>query len=156
MHATRLRLPFVCLLLILAAPVLSAPSARPAGENASIPFASHGGIRDWEADGTQGLWVQGRDGSWYYGKFTFPCTGLPFKIGLQFKFGPSGELDRWGEVHTREAGRCLFQSFVTSAGPPKVKKTDKSMLPATPAAESAPPGAAPTPPVRQAPPAPTH
>ena len=123
--------------LLIAAPWLgAAPSAVP-GHSASLPFAADGGIRNWQADGTQGIWVQGTSGSWYYGRFSFPCSGLPFKETLRFKFSPGGALDRWSEVSTREAGNCLFKSFETSAGPPiaakKRKTAPSAVVPPTPA-----------------------
>ena len=94
-----------------------------APREASIPFAAESGVRNWQADGEKGLWVQSNSGAWYYGTFTFPCSGLQFREALGFKFSPGGALDRWSEVHTREAGRCLFKSFESSAGPPvKAKK----------------------------------
>jgi hypothetical protein len=120
--------------------VLAAGTA-PASSPASIPFADHNGIRDWEADGTQGLWVQDNSRKWYYGKFNFPCTGLQFKTGLRFKFSPDGSFDRWSEVSTPEAGRCTLKTFAASAGPPaktKSKAAATSAAPATPAAPPAP------------------
>ena len=131
-----LRCSSIALAALLAAPLSalaadSAPAARPA----SIPFADHNGIRDWEADGTQGLWVQDNSRKWYYGKFSFPCTGLQFKTGLRFKFSPGGAFDRWSEVSTPEAGRCPLKTFEASAGPPahaKSKTAATSAAPATP------------------------
>ena len=156
MHPTRLRGPLGAIpgallaallsgCLLLQAPVHAAPedaSAAPA-RNASIPFAAHGGIRNWEADGTQGLWVQGINGSWYYGKFSYPCYGLQFKNALRFKFGPAGELDRWSEVLTREQGSCLFQSLVTSKGPPKPVRAAGAAAPGGTAPVATPPAPAP-------------
>lgn len=83
---------------------------------ASIPFA-RSNIRNWRADSDRGIWVRTRGGQWFYGAFTFPCTGLQFRDTVRFNFGPGGELDQWGSVHTRLAGECRFKSFETSAGP---------------------------------------
>jgi hypothetical protein len=124
---------------LLTAPLnLLASTSAGIPHEASIPFAAEGGIRDWQADGTQGLWVQGNSGAWYYGRFSFPCTGLQFKEALRFKFSPGGTFDRWSEVSTREAGRCLFRSFETSAGPPVTRKKAAAVqpAPATPAPPS--------------------
>ena len=119
---------------LLAAALGSA--AEPAAKRgASIPFAADRGIRDWQADGSQGLWVRANSGAWYYGKFSFPCTGLQFQQGLHFKFNSDGSFDRWSAVLTRDQGRCLFTSFEPSAGPPKpLKKPAPSA--AAPAAPS--------------------
>jgi len=117
---------YCALPLLIAAPLLCAAPSVTAGRSASLPFAADGGIRNWQADGTQGIWVQGTSGNWYYGRFTFPCNGLPFRETLRFKFSPGGALDRWSEVSTREAGNCLFKSFETSAGPPVAAKKSKA------------------------------
>ncbi|MGH8253333.1 MAG: DUF6491 family protein [Steroidobacteraceae bacterium] len=92
---------------------------------ATVPFAANGGIENWEADGNKGLWIQVRGRHWYYAKFFAPCPGVQFHEGLGFKFGPSGELDRWSEVFTRDTGRCAFTSLVTSDGPPRKVKGGK-------------------------------
>jgi len=138
----------IALTALLAAPFgVLAAGGGPASSPASIPFADHNGIRDWEADGTQGLWVQDISRKWYYGKFNFPCTGLQFKTGLRFKFSPDGSFDRWSEVSTPEAGRCPLKSFEASAGPPvhtKTKAAGMSAAPAAPAAPPAPPAPAAT------------
>jgi hypothetical protein len=129
--------------LLLAAAALSGLLAASAGSaaepaakrEASIPFAADRGIRDWQADGSQGLWVQANSGAWYYGKFSFPCTGLQFQEGLKFKFNPDGSFDRWSAVLPRDQGRCLFTSFEPSAGPPKPVKKQAPAV-ASPAAPS--------------------
>jgi hypothetical protein len=94
------------------------PAAQEAPE-ASIPFADHGGISNWEADGNRGLWVQSSHRAWYYGVFAAPCTGLQFHETLRFRFSPSGTLDRYSQVETRDpGGSCWFKSFKASDGPP--------------------------------------
>jgi hypothetical protein len=99
----------------------SPPPPPPIGTEANIPFAEHR-IFTWEADGDKGLWVQTTDKYWYYGKFVVPCFGLQFREGLRFKFGPAGELDRWGEILRVDHTNCSFSSFVTSLGPPRPLK----------------------------------
>ena len=101
------------------------PPPVPPAQDVTIPFAAHDGIENWEADGNKGLWIQSRDHRWYYATFFAPCTGLPFHESLGFKFGPSGELDRWSEIITRDAGRCSFTSLVASDGPPRKVKAVK-------------------------------
>ncbi len=121
---------------LLAAP-LCLPAETSAVREASIPFAAENGIRDWQADGSQGLWVRANSGAWYYGRFSFPCTGLQFKEALRFKFNPDGSFDRWSAVLTREQGRCLFKTFEASAEPPKSVKQPPPAVSA-PAASPAP------------------
>ena len=160
MHITRLRHPFASSLLLAAASglagVTTVSAAAAAAEQparppeASIPFAAHDGIVDWEADGSKGLWIKARGNHWYYARFFAPCAGLQFHYGLRFKFGPGGELDRFGEVYTRDSGHCAFTSLVASDGPPPKPKKHAPARPATPAAPAAP--TAPAAPATPAPP----
>lgn len=114
---------------------------------ATIAFAAHDGIEDWEADGSKGLWIKARGRHWYYARFFAPCSGLQFHEALRFKFGPAGELDRWSEVYTRDSGRCTFTSLVASDGPPpKAKAARPIAAPATPATPTVPAPTAPAPP----------
>jgi hypothetical protein len=99
----------------------AAGAARP--QEASIPLANQGGIRDWRADKDRGIWIRDSHDRWYYGRFTAPCTGLPFAATVRFKTGPSGELDRRGFVRARDTDNCAFTSLVRSDGPPQ--KADK-------------------------------
>jgi hypothetical protein len=127
-----------------AAPALAGNSARATAE-ASIPFARRS-ISDWVADGDKGIWVQGSGRQWYYGSFLSPCLDLPFRNGVGFRFGPGGELDKWGAVIVPHYPQCLFKSFVVSDGPPRAKK--KTQPPAAtkppPPPSAAPPSGAPT------------
>jgi hypothetical protein len=77
---------------------------------------------NWEADGEKGIWVQGIGHEWYYGKFMAPCFDLPFRDGVSFKFGPSGELDKFSAIVIRRNPPCNFISFTRSDGPPHAKK----------------------------------
>lgn len=98
--------------------LIATPAFPETTPRASIPFANHGGIRNWVADGTQGIWVQANSGQWFYANFSFPCTGLPFTTRLRFKTGPFGELDRWGSVKPgRDYSSCNFVDFKASDKP---------------------------------------
>ena len=136
MFRRRLRNPLLstaaALTALLAAPLCLPAEAGAVGEP-SIPFAAENGIRDWQADGSQGLWVRANSGAWYYGRFSFPCTGLQFREALRFKFNPNGSFDRWSAVLTHEQGSCLFKTFETSTGPPKPMKKQPPPAAAPPA-----------------------
>lgn len=107
--AAAVSLPLAC----VAAMAAEAPEA-------SIPFADHGGISNWQPDGERGLWVQSSHNTWYYGSFAAPCFGLQFHETLKFRFSPSGSLDRFTQIETRDSGsRCWFKSFKASDGPPQ-------------------------------------
>jgi hypothetical protein len=94
-----------------AAPVLTGPEA-------SIPFANHGGIYDFHADNDRGIWIQSRSRQWYYGQFFAPCFGIQFAQALGFRAGPTGALDKWSEVVSRDVGRCVLTSLRSSEPPP--------------------------------------
>jgi hypothetical protein len=103
------------------------PNAR--RPEATLPFARKN-IWTWEADGDKGIWVQAIGHQWYYAKFLSPCTDLPFRIGVHFRFGPSGELDKWSAIVVPHYPVCSFISFTLSDGPPKKGKKPPAALPA--------------------------
>jgi hypothetical protein len=125
----RPRTSWITPVALLAAGAVLADSAPPPKEaaakpqEASIPFANQGGIRDWQADSDRGIWVKDNHNRWYYGRFMGPCNGLQFVEAVRFRTSPSGSLDRWSSLRARDTGNCSFTSFVHSDGPPR--KPDK-------------------------------
>ncbi|MCC7461827.1 MAG: hypothetical protein IT480_05110 [Gammaproteobacteria bacterium] len=111
-------------------------------QEARIAFANEGGIRDWQADGERGIWVQDNHRRWYYGRFMSACTGLQFVHAVRFKTGAAGELDRFGAVRARDTGNCTFTSFTVSEGPPRKdrKGAGKGTAPTPAPTAPAPPG----------------
>src|SRR5690606_31271160 len=95
----------------------SSTLARP---EASIPFVDQrSSIRDWRADGTQGIWVQDAHRNWHYGKFHSSCFGLDFATAIGLRTGSTRRLDRFGTVVSPEEGRCPLLSFTTGEAPPE-------------------------------------
>ncbi|HEU4628042.1 MAG TPA: DUF6491 family protein [Steroidobacteraceae bacterium] len=92
----------------------------------SIPFANHGGIRDWRADKDRGLWVQDVHGNWYYATLMGPCTGLDFAQHLAFDTRPNGSFDRWSAIIVPHYGRCAVQSLRPSGAPPGGQKSARA------------------------------
>lgn len=94
----------------------------PAPGPASIAFANHGGVYNWKADGTKGLWVQDQGKNWYYATLMGPCTGLDFAQTLGFVTEADGSLDRHSSVTFKDGStmlqRCPFKTFERSAPPP--------------------------------------
>ena len=121
-----------------AAPPALAGNSTSAPQEGSIPFARRN-IFDWVADGDKGIWVQAIGRQWYYGTFLSPCLELQFRNGVGFRFGPSGELDKWGAVVVPHYPECRFTSFTVSNGPPRAKKKAPSAQATTPSPS---PGAA--------------
>jgi hypothetical protein len=104
-----------------ATPLPAAPAVQ-----ASIPFVDHNSIRDWQADGRDGLWVQDQRRNWYYAKLLGPCSGLDFAITIGFDTGPSNQLDKFSSIVVPREDRCQITSFTRSdAPPPSVKKKKK-------------------------------
>jgi len=95
--------------------------SNPAHVEASIPFASRGGIRDWAADGDRGLWVQAVNRKWYYAQFMGRCVGLGFATALGFDTGVQSVFDRWSTVIVPGYSRCALTSLTPSEGPPPRK-----------------------------------
>jgi hypothetical protein len=95
--------------------------AAPVTPDVSIPFANHGGIRDWTADHDRGLWVQDVHRQWYYAKFMGPCIGLPFAQSIGFDTHPLGRFDKFSAIVVPGSGRCVVQSFALSGEPPPKK-----------------------------------
>jgi hypothetical protein len=124
--------PGIAALVALAAVVQGCSSTPPAPtgvgptglakEEASIPFLSHSSIRNWEADGQDGVWVQDLRKKWYYGKLMAPCYGLDFATRIAFI--PRGNsLDRFSSIvvpdHSYQS--CTLRNFNASDAPPPKK-----------------------------------
>lgn len=85
-------------------------------EEARIPFASN--VRDFRADGTDGIYIQDIHRNWYRGTFMSPCLDLPFANAIGFDDRGTGGLDKWGTIYVR-GDRCTLRTFVKSGRPPK-------------------------------------
>jgi hypothetical protein len=92
-------------------------ASKSAQPQASIPFVQYGAIRDWQADGTRGLWIQDNHRDWYYAKLMGPCFGLDFATTIAFDTRPMGTFDRFSSIIVPHEGKCVVQSFVESDGP---------------------------------------
>jgi hypothetical protein len=108
-----------CSALILTA--AGSAFAAKGSPDVSIPFANHGGIRDWEADRDRGVWIQDIHRQWYYAKLIGPCIGLNFAQSIGFDTHPMGRFDKYSSIIVPGTGRCTVQSFTLSDGP----KADK-------------------------------
>jgi hypothetical protein len=89
-------------------------------EETAIPFANlRQPVHSWQADGLEGMWIEGQDHDWYYAKFAGPCHGVDRSIRLGFDTGASDKLDRFSYVIVPEENqRCPIQSF-TASDPPE-------------------------------------
>lgn len=91
----------------------------------SIPFADHGGIRDWRAVGRDALLVEGTGGKWYRVELMSGCFDLPFADRVGFRSNAAGDFDRFSAIFVR-GQRCTVKSVTESAPPPRPAKKAKS------------------------------
>lgn len=110
----------------------AAESPVPLQKDVSIPFANRGGIRDWQADRDQGVWIQDVHNKWYYAKFMGPCLGLNFANTIAFDTRPMGEFDRFSAIIVPREGRCTVQSLTLSSPPPTRKSKQANAAPPQP------------------------
>ena len=96
--------------------LLLAATAATAGE-VSIPFANNGGIRDWRADGTKGMWIEEAGGHWFYASFSSQCPTLQSAMGVKFVPEPGGALSRWSSIRLQHDERCFFRNLQPSNAP---------------------------------------
>lgn len=86
------------------------------GVEARIAFANSGGIRNFEANGDRGLWIEDRQRRWHYARIIGPCHDLGHATGLSFDTRGTPALDRFGGVVVR-GDYCPFDSLVTAEKP---------------------------------------
>lgn len=119
MRLSSLALPLAA--LALGAPALAeqAPAEAAAQEDARIPFANSGGIRDWRGHDRQTLYVQDRQRHWYKATLASPSVDLRSAIEIGFDTGPSDIFDKFSVV-VIEGQRYAIASLEPIEGePPK-------------------------------------
>ena len=97
--------------------------------DSTTTFLSHAQLRDWLADGEQGLWLQAIDLRWFYARFTHACHGLTATNSLSFDTRGSDTIDSRSAVVVPGSGRCTVLSFLPSTGPPKSRNAAVVMQP---------------------------
>jgi hypothetical protein len=112
-----------------AATTTAPASPAAASPYVSIPFADHGGIRDWRADGNRSMWIEGRNGQWYYAQMFGPCFGLNFSDRIGFVVAPYGSFDRYSSVIV-DGQKCMVESLRLSDPPSRLSRGDAAQ-PAT-------------------------
>jgi hypothetical protein len=114
---------------VAAAPALSSAAEKHTGPKpieAEIPFARFGGVQDWHADGSRGIYIRGRgQDQWYYGTLMGPCSGLPFATTIGIEQDARDVIDRYSSIIV-EGRRCALNSFVMSEPPPSQRKKEKA------------------------------
>jgi len=106
--------------LTAAAAAIPVAARPPVGQPASIPFADHDGIRDFQADGSRGLYLQDRSGNWYRAAFFGACPGLNFTETIGYETDATGRFDKFSRIRF-DHQVCALSTLVT-ADAPKGKK----------------------------------
>lgn len=127
----RAALTVAALAVVPVASSLAAENVKPesGGKDVSIPFANHGGIKDWQADRERGLWVQDVHGKWYYASLMGQCIGLNFANTIAFDTRPMGTFDKYSAIIVPRGGRCTVQTLAPSGAPPKKQKVASAEQP---------------------------
>jgi hypothetical protein len=114
---------------VLAAPLPSRAADKvvePSPLEAEIPFARFGGVQDWRADGTRGLFIRGRGmDQWYYATLMGSCSGLPFATAIGIEQDARDVIDRYSTIIVN-GQRCSFSSFAMSEPPASHRKKDSA------------------------------
>ena len=110
------------LLIAAMLPVTAGAQARRLGVETTIPFASGGGLRDWQRGGRESdvLWVRDRTEQWYRVRLTGPCRFEQSLDTLSYTTGPGGTFDRFStlRVASEPYQTCGVDSIVASLPPP--------------------------------------
>lgn len=111
--------------ILLAATVVAVPAQakKPAdhvwpelGVEARIVFPNQGAIRNFEADGNDGIWLEDRQRRWYYADFIGGCQELNFAQAIGFDTRGSPSFDKFSTIIVR-GERCPIASLVTANKP---------------------------------------
>ena len=73
-------------------------------------------IRNFEADGDKGIWIEDIQRRWYYGAFKGRCTRLERARGLGYDTGGSSRFDKSSTIFVDD-DFCQLTSFVTAEKP---------------------------------------
>lgn len=86
------------------------------GVETQIVFPNQGAIRNFEADGNEGIWLEDRQRRWYYADFIGGCQELNFAQAIGFDTRGSVTFDKFSTILV--AGeRCPIASLVTANKP---------------------------------------
>jgi hypothetical protein len=100
---------FALCTLLLAAGSAAAQTPPPAAR-AQIPFANHGGIYDWRADGEDAIIIESQSHHFYRATFLSPCFDLKYRDRIGFVTDARDVLDKFDSVRVGDQ-TCQFVSF---------------------------------------------
>lgn len=109
-------------------PATSVTPNAPAAE-ASIPFANHDGIYNWQVVNDRTVLIQGQNRKWYKATLMSRCFDLAFAERLGFEANPDGSFDKFSSITVRGQS-CPLTSLVDAPPPPRKVKANKAAPPA--------------------------
>jgi hypothetical protein len=109
-------------------PATAASPRAPAAE-ASIPFANHDGIYNWQVVDDRTVLIQGQNRKWYKASLMSHCFDLPFAERLGFESNPDDSFDKFSSITVRGQS-CPLTSLVEARPPPRKAKANKAAPPA--------------------------
>lgn len=66
-------------------------------------------IRKWQANGSQGIWIEVAGGRWLYATFLEPCPQLPSSVSARFRWSLSADLQVGASVMTTGGAVCAVR-----------------------------------------------
>jgi opacity protein-like surface antigen len=114
-------LAFGAMTLAGAAAVFAAPADAPKKTaDVSIPFVSHGGVRDWRAFDDHTLYIESQGSQWFKATTMGTCIGLDFADKIGFDGGGNDTFDKFSRLIVR-GQPCPIETLVKVDGPPAKK-----------------------------------
>ena len=86
------------------------------GVESRIVFPNYGAIRNFEADGNEGIWLEDSQRRWYYAELSGGCQDLNFAQTIGFDTGGSSNLDKFSSIIVK-GWKCPITSLVTAEKP---------------------------------------
>jgi Family of unknown function (DUF6491) len=121
-------IPFALVALAATTPVIAAkraPISWPElGVETSISLPNRY-IRNFEADGDKGIWIEDIQRRWYYGTFKGRCTRLEHAQGIAYDTGGSTTFDKTSTIFVGD-DFCEMTSLVTAEKP--LSRKDRKRL----------------------------
>jgi Family of unknown function (DUF6491) len=117
-----LRIPRTCAAIaLLAAAPFAIGEAESPPVSARAAFVDHAAMRDWQADGDRGLWIQAGNRRWFYAHLARVCHGLSSMNSLAFETHTSGQMDRTSVLVMPQGAKCPVQCLAPSGAPPQAR-----------------------------------
>lgn len=116
-----------CALAVVGLTITPVPAAAEfAPIEMAIPFADHGGIRNWRAVDSDTLYIQDRAGHWYRAELLGRAYDLGYSEAIGFDTGPGGRFDKFAAIVV--SGRRYALKSLVASGPPLPRKLAREFL----------------------------